>query len=105
MASTSFEGRERETWAKAPSHVLRLAGVLAYLDWAGGLRGNNFAVGPEPREIEARFISAAADLWHGYLWPHARAAIRQIGLNDTARRTAAHPALGSGDGRCRAVVP
>ena len=78
-----LDGRERETWAKAPSQVLRLAGVLAHLDWAGGLRGNNLAVGPEPREIEARFVSAAADLWHAYLWPHACAAIRQIGLNDT----------------------
>ena len=34
-------------------------------------------------EIEARFVTAAADLWHDYLWPHACAAIRQIGLDDT----------------------
>jgi hypothetical protein len=33
-----LEGRERETWAKAPSQVLRLSGVLAHLDSAGGLR-------------------------------------------------------------------
>ena len=29
-----LDGREREWWVKAPAHVLRLAGTLAYLDWA-----------------------------------------------------------------------
>jgi hypothetical protein len=29
-----LDGREREWWVKTPSHVLRLAGTLAYLDWA-----------------------------------------------------------------------
>ena len=71
----ALDGREREWWAKGPSQVLRLAGTLCYLDWA--MQG-----GPEPQDVEARFIEAAARLWRDYLWPHSRAAVRQIGLTD-----------------------
>ena len=28
-----LDGREREWWAKGPSQVLRLAGVLAFMEW------------------------------------------------------------------------
>jgi predicted transcriptional regulator len=38
--------------------------------------------GPEPQVVEARFIEAAVRLWRDYLWLHARAAVRQIGLTD-----------------------
>ena len=71
----ALDGREREWWAKGPSQVLRLAGTLCYLDWA--MEG-----GPEPQTVEARFIEAAVRLWRDYLWPHSRAAMRQIGLTD-----------------------
>ena len=71
----ALDGREREWWAKGPSQVLRLAGTLCYLDWA--MEG-----GPEPQTVEARFIEAAVRLWRDYLWPHSRAAVRQIGLTD-----------------------
>ena len=78
----ALDGREREWWAKTQAHVLRLAGTLAYLDWA--LRG-----GPEPSLIEAQVIDAAVRLVRDYFWPHARAALRQIGLSErhvTSRR-------------------
>ena len=71
----ALDGREREWWAKGPSQVLRLAGTLCYLDWA--MEG-----GPEPQAVEAQFIEAAVRLWRDYLWPHSRAAVRQIGLTD-----------------------
>ena len=71
----SLDGREREWWAKTPAHVVRLAGTLAYLDWA--MRG-----GAEPTEIEAKFMQAAARLVRDYFWPHSRAALRQIGLSE-----------------------
>ena len=71
----ALDGREREWWAKGPSQVLRLAGTLCYLDWA--MEG-----GPEPQTVEVRFIEAAVRLWRDYLWPHSRAAVRQIGLTD-----------------------
>ena len=71
----ALDGREREWWAKGPSQVLRLAGTLCYLDWA--MRG-----GPEPQAVEAEFIEAAVRLWRDYLWPHSRAAVRQIGLTE-----------------------
>jgi hypothetical protein len=72
-----LDGREREWWIKTPAHVLRLAGTLAYLDWAMEPVGT-----PTPTTIEARFIDAAVRLVTEYFWPHARAAIRQIGLTE-----------------------
>jgi len=71
----ALDGREREWWAKGPSQVLRLAGTLCYLDWA--IEG-----GPEPQSVVVQFIEAAVRLWRDYLWPHSRAAMRQIGLTD-----------------------
>jgi uncharacterized protein DUF3987 len=47
-----LDGREREWWAKGTTHVLRLAGTFAYLDWA--MRG-----GPEPTCIEIEFVEGA----------------------------------------------
>jgi hypothetical protein len=71
----SLDGREREWWAKSPAHVLRLAGTLSYLFWA-------MASGPEPERIELEFVEAAIRLVRDYFWPHSRAALRQIGLNE-----------------------
>jgi hypothetical protein len=72
-----FDGRERDWWVKTPAHVLRLAGTLAYLDWAMEPFGT-----PAPTTIEARFVAAAVRLVIDYFWPHARAALRQIGLTE-----------------------
>ena len=77
-AKESLDGREREWWAKGATHVLRLAGTLAYLDWAW--RG-----GPEPTEVAANYVTAAVELWREYFWPHSRAALRQVGLTDRHR--------------------
>jgi hypothetical protein len=71
----SLDGREREWWSKMPAHVLRLAGTLAYLDWA-------MSGGEEPKLIEDRFIESAVRLVRDYFWPHSRAALRQIGLSE-----------------------
>jgi hypothetical protein len=38
--------------------------------------------GAEPTEITANFISAAIRLVRDYFWPHARAALRQVGLTE-----------------------
>ena len=75
-----LDGREREWWVKAPAHVLRLAGTLAYLDWAMESVGTST---PAPTTIGARFVAAAVRLVTEYFWPHARAAIRQIGLTES----------------------
>jgi hypothetical protein len=72
---TELDGREREWFAKGPSHVLRLAGTLTYLDWA-------FTGGSEPQVIDGQYIESAIRLWKGYFWPHAKGALRQIGLSD-----------------------
>ena len=75
-----LDGREREWWVKAPAHVLRLAGTLAYLDWAMESVGTSTSA---PTTIGARFVAAAVRLVTEYFWPHARAAIRQIGLTES----------------------
>src|SRR5205823_2214754 len=36
----------------------------------------------EPSTIDQRSMSGAIRLWREYFWPHARAALRQIGLNN-----------------------
>jgi hypothetical protein len=71
----ALDGRELEWMAKAPAHALRLAGTLCLLDWAA--RG-----GAEPAEIGADYMRASIRLVQVYFWPHARAALRQIGLSE-----------------------
>jgi hypothetical protein len=79
-----LDGREREWVAKGGTHVLRLSGTLAYLDWA-------MLGGPEPESIGPQYVEAAVRLWREYFWPHSRAALRQIGL--TEKHTNARCAL------------
>ena len=79
------EGREQQWLAKSETHCLRLAGTLAYLAWADASPGKgleSIAAALEPNEIAARFMIDAVKLVEGYFWPHARAALRQIGLTD-----------------------
>src|SRR6266446_908651 len=38
--------------------------------------------GDEPSEITAEAVQTAIDLWVSYFWPHARAALRQVGLSE-----------------------
>ena len=87
---TALDGHDREWWAKTPTHVLRLSGTLAYLDWARRTAGKPALI-DEPNAIEARFVHGAVRLVRDYFWPHARAALRQIGLTERhakARRVA-----------------
>jgi hypothetical protein len=70
-----LDGRERDWCAKMPAHILRLAGTLCFLDWA--MRG-----GAEPAQVEAAFMQAAIRLIQEYFWPHAHAALRQIGRSE-----------------------
>ena len=44
-------------WSKVAAHVLRLAGILAYLDWAWRTAGRSLLVG-EPNQIGACFVTA-----------------------------------------------
>ena len=81
-------GRERQWLVKSETQVLRLAGTLAYLDWAsldapsGTMGLERISAGLEPGEIAERFMADAIKLMRDYFWPHARAALRQIGLTD-----------------------
>jgi len=74
-----LDGREREWWVKTPAHVLRLTGTLAYLDWAMKSVGTAMSA---PETIEVSFMTAAVRLVTEYFWPHAQAALRQIGLTE-----------------------
>jgi hypothetical protein len=75
QTKTDLDGREREWAAKGGTHVLRLSGALAYLDWA-------MVGGAEPQSIDESYVEAAVRLWRDYFWPHSRAALRQIGLTE-----------------------
>jgi Protein of unknown function (DUF3987) len=83
-----LDGRERQWFVKGETQVLRLAGTLAYMAWAISLRTSScngvegIAKDLEPKIIEEEFLLAAIRLWREYFWPHARAALRQIGLTD-----------------------
>ena len=50
---------------------------------AGGIEG--ITGGLEPQVIEEPYMTAAIRLWRDYFWPHARAALRQVGLTDRHR--------------------
>ena len=72
----ALEGREREWFAKATAHVMRLAGTITYLEWGLTLDLN------KPDAITRATISAAITLVLKYFWPHARACLRQTGLTE-----------------------
>jgi hypothetical protein len=72
----ALDGRDREWMAKAPAHALRLAGTLCLLDWASGQSPS------PPGTIDLVYMRAAIRLVRDYFWPHARAALRQIGLSE-----------------------
>ena len=82
-----LDGRERQWLVKGETHVLRLAGTLAYMAWAislatpssSGVEGIAGAL--EPDTIDEQSMVGAIRLWREYFWPHARAALRQIGLS------------------------
>jgi hypothetical protein len=74
----SLDGREREWFAMVPAQVLRLAVTLAYLRWAVATEEGD----AEPTEIKSQYVMAAVRLVLKYFWPHARAALRQIGLTE-----------------------
>ena len=87
-AKHGLDGHARHWFVKGETMVLRLAGVLAYMAWAialgtpstNGLDGITGAL--EPKVIDKRFVADAIRLWREFCWPHARAAMRQIGLSD-----------------------
>jgi hypothetical protein len=101
-----LDGRERHWFAKGETHVLRIAGVLAYMAWAitlgaGSASGVDGITGSlEPQTIDKKFMADSIRLWRDFFWLHARAALRQIGLSDRhkdARRVLkwlrAHPEI------------
>jgi Protein of unknown function (DUF3987) len=87
----ALDGVERQWLVKSESQVLRLAGALTYFTWAFtlGTSGTNglamITADLEPHEIGEEFMTAAIRLVREYFWPHARAALRQIGLTDRHR--------------------
>ena len=82
---SAFEGREREWFAKATAHVLRLANTLTYVEWA--LTTDT----AKPVAVNKTTMQAAIRLVRDYFWPHARACLRLIGL--TERHTNARRVL------------
>lgn len=85
-----LEGREQQWLVKSETQVLRLASTLTYLDWASlddlsGTGISRISAGMEPDQVSESCMVAATRLLCEYFWPHARAALRQIGLTDRHR--------------------
>jgi hypothetical protein len=72
----AVEGREREWFAKATAHVLRLANTLTHVEWA---RTTDTT---KPATVNKVTMQAAIRLVRDYFWPHARACLRLIGLTE-----------------------
>jgi hypothetical protein len=70
---SAFEGRDREWFAKANAHVLRLANTLVHVEWA--LTTDT----TKPVFVNKTTMLAAIRLVRDYFWPHARACLRLIG--------------------------
>jgi hypothetical protein len=81
----AFEGREREWFAKATAHVLRLANTLTHVEWALTTDA------AKPVTVNKAIMQAVIKLVRDYFWQHARACLRLIGL--TERHTDARRAL------------
>ncbi len=87
----ALDGPELQWFAKGETMVLRLAGTLTFMAWAVALgtpssNGVDGITGSlEPKLIKEEVMTAAIRLWHEFFWPHARAALRQIGLSDRHR--------------------
>jgi hypothetical protein len=84
-----LDGRERQWLVKSESQVLRLAATLTYLNWASsrdvpsGASGlDMISADMEPEAVTELSMADAVKLMREYFWPHARAALRQIGLTD-----------------------
>jgi Protein of unknown function (DUF3987) len=90
---SSLDGREGEWFAKVPAQVLRLAGTLAHLGWAIATQDS---VAAEPTVIKRQYAMAAIRLVLGYFWPHALAALRQIGRTEKPRRRPPYLAVAGG---------
>lgn len=78
-ARRSAEGFEAAWLGKSRAFIVRLAGVLELLGFTGGPRSRPGAIGAEQ-------VEAAAALWRGYFWPHARAVFDIAELSDHKRR-------------------
>ncbi len=84
----ALDGHERQWFVKGETTVLRLAGTLAYMAWAIALGApsssgiDRITRSLEPKTIDEQYMTAAIRLWHEFFWPHACAALRQIGLSD-----------------------
>jgi len=72
---------EAAWWGRGPNTVLRLAGVLTFLDWAASLRRR-----VEPAVVPVAALKAAAELWRGYLCRHAGAVLGALGSSDGGRQ-------------------
>ncbi|MBI2714275.1 MAG: DUF3987 domain-containing protein [Rhizobiales bacterium] len=75
----NVEGLEAAWIGKSRSLIVRLAGVVELLGSIGGKAVRPGAIGAEQ-------VEAAAALWRGYYWPHAKAVFDSAELSDHSKR-------------------
>jgi Protein of unknown function (DUF3987) len=87
-----LSAHELEWFGKADMHALRLAGTLAYIDWAMSdtpvarfrVYGEPDPLPPEPEELTGEQMAFAVRLVTHFFWPHARAVLRHITTTEAA---------------------
>lgn len=78
-ARSSAEGLEAAWLGKAKTFIVRLAGAIELLGFAGGPRSRPGAIGKD-------HVDAASVLWRSYYWPHARAVFDGVVLSEYRNR-------------------
>jgi len=76
----ALDGREAAWWSEGTGLVLRLAGMLTFLDWSAEPAGT-----AEPAQVSATAVRTAIGVWRDYLWPHARAVFGAAGAGERRR--------------------
>jgi len=78
--AAGLDGWTADWWRHGLHTIVRLAGVLAMIEWVAQPAGT-----AEPACVTMCALKAAATLWQTYLWPHARAVCRIAGGSDLER--------------------
>jgi hypothetical protein len=90
-AKRALDGREQQWLVKSEMQVLRLAGVLTYMEWAIALGTHSgggidmITAAMEPQSVDKQAMASAIRLIKEYFTPHAQAVLRQVDLSDRHR--------------------
>lgn len=77
----SAEGAEAAWLGKGRGTIVRLAAILALLDWS-----RQVGTAAPPRAVKRDHVQTASHLWRDYFWPHAGAVLDRAAPSDLDRQ-------------------